>query len=114
MSSAGDLVRQSKAGIVIRFRLTPKSSADRVEGIVATAEGPALQARVRAAPSDGEANEALVRLVAAWAGLPKGRISVTHGHKSRIKLIEIAGAPGSLEAEFGRRLGLFASDSKST
>jgi len=105
LKRANDLVRQVSGGVAVRFRLTPKSSMDRIEGVVETAEGAALQARVRAAPTEGEANEALVRLVAAWVGLPKSRISVTQGHKSRIKLIEIVGAPGPLAADIERRIG---------
>lgn len=103
---AEGVLRQTASGIVIRFRLTPKSSADRVEGLIETAEGPALQARVRAPPSEGEANAALVRLVASWVDLPKSRISVIAGHKSRIKLVEIANAPEPLKADIERRIGL--------
>ena len=50
--------------VILRVRLTPKSSKDAVDGIETTAEGPALKARVRAVPSDGEANAALLTLLA--------------------------------------------------
>lgn len=113
MSAAGAL-RKSVDGLVIRFRLTPKSSSDKVEGLVETAEGSALQARVRAAPSDGEANDALVRLVASWVDLPKSRISVIAGHKSRIKSVEISNAPEPLIADIERRLGRLVADNKET
>ena len=89
---------------MLRVRLTPKSSVDRIEGIVETPEGPALQARVRAVPADGEANSALERLVAEWLGLAKSSVSVTGGHKSRIKTIEVSGNSDALAALLATKL----------
>jgi hypothetical protein len=83
--------------VIVRVRLTPKSSADAIEGVEATADGPALKARVRAVPSDGEANAAIERLLADWLGVPKRSVSVTSGHKSRVKLLTVAGEPDVLE-----------------
>lgn len=111
MGPAG-VLRQTPTGLVLRFRLTPKASKDAVEGLIDTAEGPALQARVRAAPTEGEANEALVRLVASFVDLPKSRISVSAGHKSRIKSFEISNAPEPLKADIERRIGLLVAHHK--
>ncbi len=78
-------------GIELRVRLTPKSSQDRVEGIEPTADGPAVKARVRAVPEDGEANAALEALVAEWLGVPRQSVEVTGGGKSRVKVLTVAG-----------------------
>ena len=77
--------RHSDAGVIVYFRLTPKSSKDAVEGLQATAEGLTFQARVRAVPEDGAANAALELLVAEWLGVPKRTVSLSSGGKSRLK-----------------------------
>jgi hypothetical protein len=60
---------------------------DRIDGIV----GGELRVRVAAAPVDGAANAALVRVVADALGLAKGRVRLVAGAASRRKLIEIDG-----------------------
>jgi len=44
---------------------------------------------VRQIASDGQANEALIKLLAKHFDVPKTRIQILHGHTSRHKLIEI-------------------------
>ena len=83
-------------GVAIRFRLTPKSNGNAIEAIIATADGPAFRARVRAVPEDGAANTALARIVAVWLGVSKSSVSVTAGQKSRVKTITVAGDPERL------------------
>ena len=50
-----------------------------------------LVVRVTAAPVDGAANTALIRLVAGAIGVPRARVSLVVGASSRRKLIEIEG-----------------------
>ena len=90
--------RHGDAGIIVHFRLTPKSSNDAVDGPIDTADGPAFQAHVRAIPEDGAANAALVRLAAAWLGVPRRCVSLASGGKSRLKSLAIAGDQAKLEA----------------
>jgi uncharacterized protein (TIGR00251 family) len=71
--------------------LTPKADRDAIDGIAATADGPAIKVRVRAAPEKGEANAALARAFAEWLGIPKSSIEVVSGAKSRLKTLFIAG-----------------------
>lgn len=47
--------------------------------------------RVAAAPEDGKANEAVVRLLAEVLSLPAGRVMVVAGRSSRTKVVEIDG-----------------------
>jgi uncharacterized protein YggU (UPF0235/DUF167 family) len=91
-------------GIEVRIRLTPKSSADRIEGIIETPDGPALTMRVRAVPSEGEANAAAQRVLAGWLGLAKSCVALTSGHKSRIKTLTVEGDGPALMAVLGSRL----------
>ena len=93
-----DIWRVRAGGLALRVRLTPRSSADRIEGVEATAEGPALKARVRAAPQDGEANAALERLIAEWLAVPRRSVEVDRGTRSRVKSVAVNGEPERLEA----------------
>ncbi|ESQ88483.1 hypothetical protein ABAC460_15735 [Asticcacaulis sp. AC460] len=47
--------------------------------------------RVRAAPIEGRANEALIAFLAKTLGIPKSRLSLVAGDTSRLKQIEIDG-----------------------
>jgi uncharacterized protein (TIGR00251 family) len=88
--------RVSDDGVSLLVRVTPKAGRDAVDGVLETAQGPALQVRVRAAATDGEANAAVAWVVAQWLGLGKTRVRIARGSKSRIKKIDIAGATGEL------------------
>ncbi|MBS0234256.1 MAG: DUF167 domain-containing protein [Proteobacteria bacterium] len=89
--------RHDTACVIARFRLTPKSSKEAVDGVVETPDGPAFQARVRALPEDGAANRALEELVARWLGVAKHSVSLARGGKSRLKSLRISGDPDALE-----------------
>lgn len=72
---------------VIRVRVTPRSGRDEVLGW----QDDVLRVRVRAAPVDGQANEALCRLIAKQAGVPFSAVEVIGGATSRTKTLRIAG-----------------------
>lgn len=69
----------------IAVRLTPRADADRIEGPAAGA----LRVRVTAAPVEGAANEALIRLLARALDVPRSRIRVLRGATGRDKLVEV-------------------------
>jgi uncharacterized protein len=96
--------RHGDAGVIVYFRLTPKSSKDAVDGLQATADGPAFQARVRAIPADGAANEALEELVAGWLGVPKRTVRLATGGKSRLKSVAISGDGVELDKRLQAKL----------
>ena len=79
-------------GIALAVRLTPKGGRDAIDGIETLADGRAvLKARVRAAPSEGEANDALCRLIAKAMGVPPRDVALVAGASARIKRLTIAG-----------------------
>jgi uncharacterized protein (TIGR00251 family) len=83
-----------KAEIKLEVRLTPRADRDQIGG---RREG-VLQVRVTAPPVDGKANEALRKLIAKRAGVPKSQVTIVRGERSRRKLIAIEGAdPAALE-----------------
>lgn len=106
------IARLTARGLELRVRLTPKSSSDRIEGTCDSADGPALAARVRAVPADGEANTALERLIADWLDLSKSSISLTAGHKSRVKTVTISEATDAVVARLNARLKTLATKTK--
>ena len=92
-------------------RLTPKSSRDAIDGVEATADGPALKARIRAVPADGAANAAVEQLVAKWLGVPNNSVALMSGSKSRIKLLQVTGDAASLERQLADKIAGFAAKS---
>lgn len=73
-------------------RLTPGASTDRVDGWDVDAEGrPVLKCRVRARPIEGQANTALVALLAKALGVRKTAVEITRGDQSRTKAVEVGG-----------------------
>ncbi len=85
------------------MRLTPKSGRDTIDGIARLADGRCiLKARVRAAPSEGEANKALCRLVAKAVGVAPRDVTIAAGATARIKRLTIAGDGPRLTAALER------------
>jgi uncharacterized protein (TIGR00251 family) len=84
----------------IAIRLTPGAATDRIDGRDVDAEGrPVLKVRVRARPVEGEANEALIKLLAKALGVAKSAVVLQRGGQSRTKMIEVEGlSEGELKA----------------
>jgi uncharacterized protein len=83
----------------VSVRATPKGGRDACDGIVELGDGQCvLKMRVRAAPADGEANEALARLLAKSAGVPPSAVSLLQGAAGRLKTFRIEGDPVKLAA----------------
>jgi uncharacterized protein (TIGR00251 family) len=86
-------------GIVVAVRLTPKGGRDSIDGVETLADrNVVLKARVRAAPSEGEANVALCRLLAKDLGVPPGRVEIVGGATSRLKRVKVIGDAQALAA----------------
>lgn len=76
----------------LAIRLTPGAAADRIDGWDMDAKGRrVLKVRVRARPVEGEANEALIKLLAKALGVSKSAVAIQRGGQSRTKMIDIAG-----------------------
>lgn len=102
---AGPL-RLREDGIDLFVRLTPKSSADALEGPAEAADGSThLKARVRAVPEKGAANAALEKLLAKALGVPASTVSVVAGGTARLKTVRVVGDAAAL-AEAAGRLGI--------
>jgi uncharacterized protein (TIGR00251 family) len=86
-------------GVVIAVRLTPRGGRDAIDGIAQLADGRSvLKVRVRAAASEGEANAALVKLIAKMLGAGVRDVSLVAGANARLKRVKINGAGALLAA----------------
>jgi uncharacterized protein (TIGR00251 family) len=86
-------------GVALAVRLTPKGGRDAIDGIERLADGRAvLKVRVAAPPSEGEANAALIRLIARTMGVPPRDVALAAGASGRVKRLAIAGDATALIA----------------
>jgi len=86
-------------GLAVTVRLTPRGGRDAIDGIERRADGQCvLKARVRVAASEGEANAALVALIAHAAGVPRRDVALVSGATARVKRLTVTGHGPTLAA----------------
>ena len=87
----------------LAVRVTPRGGRDAIEGWSTDADGrPLLKLRVAAAASDGQANAAMIALVAEALGVPKSAVRLVRGETARVKRLEVEGADAAgLARAFG-------------
>jgi uncharacterized protein len=91
-AQAVPFVSLDAAGITVSVRLTPKGGRDAIDGLDRLADGrEVLKARVRAAPSEGEANAALIALLAKTLRVAPRQVSLAAGATGRLKRVHIEG-----------------------
>ena len=79
-------------GVVLVVRLTPKGGRNAIDGIEHLADGRAVvKVRVAAPPSEGEANDALIRLIAKAVGIAPRDVTLAAGATARVKRLVLAG-----------------------
>ncbi|MBS0528104.1 MAG: DUF167 domain-containing protein [Proteobacteria bacterium] len=89
--------RYSAQGVSVALRVTPRGGRDDIDGIETLANGRAVvKVRVRAIAEGGEANRAVVELLAKALGVRKTDVRVLSGVTSRLKQVAISGDPVKL------------------
>jgi uncharacterized protein (TIGR00251 family) len=89
--------RYSTGGVSVALRVTPRGGRDEVDGLETLANGRnVVKVRVRAIAEGGEANRAVIELLAKALGVPKGHVRVLSGVTSRLKQIAVDGDPAKL------------------
>jgi hypothetical protein len=89
----------SRYAVVVTVRLTPKGGRDAIDGIERLGDGrPVLKARVRAAPEDGEANAALLKLMSQALDVSARQVALVGGATARLKRVKIDGNGAALAA----------------
>lgn len=88
---------------IIDVRVTPRSVRDAIEGLERRPDGrTVLKARLRAAPAEGAANEALRRLIARELGIAPRQVEIVAGAAARQKRLRIAGDTKAVDAMLER------------
>jgi uncharacterized protein len=101
--------RTADDGVIVALRVTPRGGRDAIDGVETMSDGRAvLKLRVRAAPADGEANAAVVQLLAAALKLRRTDVEVMSGTTARVKQVVLRGDAAALMA----RLAALAGDGK--
>ncbi len=81
-----DAIRPHGDGVTLTLLITPRSGRDEI-----VAAGDALRVRIRAAPVDGRANDALLTFLAKRLGLPRSALTLMSGAASRRKIVHASG-----------------------
>jgi len=89
--------RHSTGGISVALRVTPRAGRDDIDGIETLSDGRSVvKLRVRAIADGGEANRAVVALLAKVLRVPKAKVRLISGATSRLKQVAIDGDPAEL------------------
>jgi hypothetical protein len=89
--------RYSTQGISIALRVTPRGGRDGIDGLETLSDGrTVLKVRVRAVADGGEANSAVIELIAKALGVPRAKVRILSGATSRLKQIAVDGDPAKL------------------
>jgi uncharacterized protein len=79
--------RRTADGWSLALHVQPGAKRSAAAGV----HGERLKLRIAAPAVDGRANEALIAFVAANLGVPKARVAVAKGERSREKLVVVSG-----------------------
>lgn len=80
-------IRSDGASTILECKLHPNSSNDRIDGI----KDAMLCVHLCAPPVEGKANKALIKYLSKRLHIAKSKISISHGEKSRIKVLRLDG-----------------------
>jgi uncharacterized protein (TIGR00251 family) len=80
-------IQQSANAVIFSVKVVPRSSKTAIAGLL----GGMLKIKLAAAPEKGKANESLVEFLADTLGVKRNTITITSGHTSPVKTIQITG-----------------------
>ena len=93
-----EAISATATGTLIRLRVQPRASRERLEGV----RDGHVRLRLTAPPVDGAANAACIAFLAKALDISRGQIHLQAGEKSRAKLLHIAGlTPAQVAAALG-------------
>ncbi|MGN6156302.1 MAG: DUF167 domain-containing protein [Sphingomicrobium sp.] len=90
----------------IAIRVTPRSARPGIGGWREGADGrPELEIRVAESPTEGAANEAVVKLLAKALRLSRAQVAITSGQASRHKRVSVPLESGEVRERLGGEQG---------
>jgi uncharacterized protein (TIGR00251 family) len=81
------VIADAPDGAILSIKVIPRAGRTALAG---TRDG-SLLVRLAAAPVDGAANAALIAFLAATLGIPRSRVVLIAGDKSRTKRVKVIG-----------------------
>ena len=98
-----DAMKSDRDRNIIGIRVTPRSAKAGIGDWKFDPGGrPFLEVRVAAAPTDGAAKDAVLKLLAKALGLPKSSLTIVSGHSARLKRIELPLDEAEIRARISR------------
>ena len=92
------MVSAAAGGTLLDIRVIPRAPRSAVAGV----RDGALLVRLAAAPVDGEANDALLVLLAGVLDVPRRDLTIVSGERARRKRLRVAGlTPAAVQARLG-------------
>lgn len=85
MRDVPDLSHLAQPGAMLVLRVTPKARRN----AVTLGDADSLRVHVTAAPENGKANAAVIRLLSRALNVPKSRLEIARGASGRDKLLRI-------------------------
>lgn len=84
--------KEQPPATVLRCRITPGAKRNELLGWVdeGAPNGRVLRVKIRAAPVEGRANRELIKFLAGELGVPKSKLSIRSGAKSRVKTVQVS------------------------
>lgn len=82
------------------MRVTPSAATNRVQGLMSTdSDTTILKIAVTAAPENGKANAAVIKLLAKLWRIPESAIAVHRGETDRRKVLHLRGDTATLMSD---------------
>lgn len=81
-------ITDAKRGAAFTVRVVTRAQRDELAGVQ---EDGTLKIRLMASPTDGQANVALIKFLAARLGVPEAAIEIVAGRENRDKMISVEG-----------------------
>ena len=88
--------RSDKDGLILDVRATPKASREGVVGVMPTPDGLALKVAITAPADKGQANAALIAVLAKAFSVAKCEVTLVSGETDRRKRVRVAGNASAL------------------
>jgi uncharacterized protein len=92
-------ITEAEGAVTFDVRVQARASRARVLGV----QGERLKVALTAPPVDGQANEALIRLLATLLEVPLRNVEILRGHAGREKTVRVLGVGRRDVEELARR-----------